>query len=500
MSDTPDAELLEQFARKHSEAAFAELVERHLGLVYSAAFRKTENSQHAEEIAQAVFIILARKSGSLAPKTVLPGWLYHTALLTAANFNRAELRRIRREQEAFMQSTMNESATDALWHELSPLLDDAVASLRTSDRDAIVLRFFENKNFTEVGATLGVSQEATRKRVNRALEKLRKFFNKRGVVSTTAVIAGAISSNSVQATPAGLSKNISAVALAKGAAASTSTLTFVKGTLKIMAWTKAKTAITVGIGILLAAGTTTVTVKEIQGREYDNSWRTQDIDAMFKKVDQVPPQVRILPSKFRPRYGHPDGDWTTIHGKTIGVGVPVLSVVLAAYDCPFPNRVIYGTNLPGGRYDFIANLADGNQEALQQMLKQKLGVVAKWETVETNALFLTVKIPNAPGLRPTTQSHPAEGFFVATSWAFVDQPLTKLASFLDGFSDIPVVDRTGLTGSFDFRLKWNETRTQQTQGIPDSMKEALVNQLGLELVPGTTPVKMKMLVVERAEN
>src|SRR5579863_9729691 len=106
MSDTPDAELLAQFARNRSETAFAELVERHIGLVYSTAIRKTGNPQHAEDITQAVFIILARKAGSLSPTTVLPGWLHHTARLTAANLQRAELRRMRREQEAFMQSTM----------------------------------------------------------------------------------------------------------------------------------------------------------------------------------------------------------------------------------------------------------------------------------------------------------------------------------------------------------------------------------------------------------
>src|SRR5580698_9327099 len=165
MSDSPDAELLEQFARNQSEGAFAELVERYIGLVYSTAFRKTGNPQQAEEITQAVFIILARKAGSLGSKTVLPGWLHHTARLTAANLQRAELRRIHREQESFMQSTINESAPDALWRELSPLLDDAVASLGTSDRDAIVLRFFQNRSLAEVGATLGASEEAARMRV-----------------------------------------------------------------------------------------------------------------------------------------------------------------------------------------------------------------------------------------------------------------------------------------------------------------------------------------------
>ena len=259
MSDTSDAELLEQFARNHSEAAFAELVERYIGLVYSTAFRKTGNPQQAEEITQAAFIILARKAGSLGPKTVLPGWLHHTARLTAANLQRAELRRISREQEVFMQSTMNESAPDALWHELSPLLDDAVASLGASDRDAIVLRFLQNRNMSEVGAALGASEDAARMLVNRALEKLRKFFSKRGVVSTTSVIAGAISNNSLQVVPPAVVKTISAVALAKGAVAGVSTSALVKTTLLTMTMKTKTVAITAIIGtVILGAGATGV--------------------------------------------------------------------------------------------------------------------------------------------------------------------------------------------------------------------------------------------------
>ena len=115
MTDVPDDRLLEQFTRDSSEEAFAALVRRHLALVHSVALRHTTNPQHAEDITQAVFIILARKAGSLGRKTVLPGWLYHTARLTAANFQRAEARRVRREQEAFMQSQLEESVNDALW-------------------------------------------------------------------------------------------------------------------------------------------------------------------------------------------------------------------------------------------------------------------------------------------------------------------------------------------------------------------------------------------------
>ena len=162
-----------------------------------------------------------------------------------------------------MQSILDEPEAEA-WRQIAPLLDDAMGRLGEKDRNAIVLRFFENKNLAEVGAALGASEDAAKMRVNRALEKLRKFFTKRGVAYSAAIIAGAVSANSVQAAPVALAKTITAVALAKGATASTSTLTLIKGALKIMAWTKAKTAIVGGVVVLLAAGTTTVMVKEIQ--------------------------------------------------------------------------------------------------------------------------------------------------------------------------------------------------------------------------------------------
>jgi hypothetical protein len=107
----------------------------------------------------------------------------------------------------------------------------------------------------EVGKFLGLAENTAQKRVSRALEKLRTFFTKRGVSSTTAILAGVISANSVQAAPVALAKSVTAVALTKGAAASASTLTLIKGALKIMAWAKAKTAIVAGAAVILAAGT-----------------------------------------------------------------------------------------------------------------------------------------------------------------------------------------------------------------------------------------------------
>ncbi len=249
-----DMMLVREFAANDSEEAFATLVSRHLNLVYSVALRQTRDAHLAEEITQAVFIILARKANTLSPKTILSGWLCRTAHYASDNLLKIQRRRQHRDQEAHMQSLGEESESQAAWIQIAPLLDTALAQLGETDRATVVLRFYERRNFNDIGLALGKSEEAAKKRLNRAVEKLRIFFKKRGITLSAAAMAAAVSANSVQAAPIGLATSVT-IAAVKGTAVTTSTLTLIKTTLKIMAWTKLKTAVVVGAVALLVVGT-----------------------------------------------------------------------------------------------------------------------------------------------------------------------------------------------------------------------------------------------------
>ena len=146
---TPDVELLRNYARTKSEEAFAELVRRHVNLVYSTALRQVGGDAHlAQDVAQTVFTDLARKAASLCRRESLTGWLYTSAHFAAANIVRGEHRRRDREEQ-FMREPIHETATAADWEKLRPTLDSVMHELKESDREAVLLRYFENRPFTE---------------------------------------------------------------------------------------------------------------------------------------------------------------------------------------------------------------------------------------------------------------------------------------------------------------------------------------------------------------
>src|ERR1044071_6923038 len=217
MLELDDNVLLKEYVERGSEEAFATLVGRHVDKVYSIALRQTRNPHQAEEVTQAVFVILARKSRQLGKRVILSGWLCRTARLSAVTFVRSEIRRSRREQEAHMQNSLNETESE-VWPQIAPLLDAAMAGLSDADHDAVALRFFDGKSMKEIGAALGASEDAVKMRVNRAVEKLRTFFTRRGIVCSAAALTAAISANSVQAAPVGLAVTISTAAAHAGIA------------------------------------------------------------------------------------------------------------------------------------------------------------------------------------------------------------------------------------------------------------------------------------------
>jgi RNA polymerase sigma factor (sigma-70 family) len=246
---TSDLDLLRQFARENSQDAFAEIVRRHLDLVYSAARRQVRSPQLAEDIAQSVFADLARDAGKLKPDTILIAWLYSVTRRTAIDAIRKESRRQLREQIAVEMNNMNATAND--WTQIEPLLDDAMAALDETDRSAILLRYFENKNLREVAEALGATEDAAQKRVSRAVERLREFFSKRNIAIGASGLAILISANAVQSAPVGLAAAISTAAFLAGTAIQTSTA--ITAT-KVIAMTTLQKSV-IGAALAVAVGT-----------------------------------------------------------------------------------------------------------------------------------------------------------------------------------------------------------------------------------------------------
>jgi RNA polymerase sigma factor (sigma-70 family) len=201
-----DQQLLEMYGRSRSEEAFAEIVRRYCGLVFSAARRQLRSAHLAEEAAQSVFKALAEQAGNLESPIVLSAWLYQVTRRIAVDMMRCECRRQRREQIAF---TMNElDSGEDQWEGVMPLLDDALSTLREKDRTAVLLRFFDKKSLQDIGSILSISDDAAQKRISRALNRLRDYFAKRGVVTSASGVSAMLLTHAVEAVPTGLPETL----------------------------------------------------------------------------------------------------------------------------------------------------------------------------------------------------------------------------------------------------------------------------------------------------
>jgi len=250
---TDDSALLRSFAAHRRQEDFTELVNRHLGLVYRAALRRTNGDAHlAEDIAQQVFTELARSASSVQHHPVPAGWLYVATRHAASNAMRSERRRREREREAaVVNAPPSPSESEADWEHLRPQLDRVMDELPERDRHAVLLRFFANRPFAEIGEALHLSENAARMHVERVLERLRSALERRGISSTAAALAALLADQAATAAPAGLASSVTSSALAGAATAGTTIPLYL---ISLMSTTKATLGIA-GVIICIAVGT-----------------------------------------------------------------------------------------------------------------------------------------------------------------------------------------------------------------------------------------------------
>jgi uncharacterized protein (TIGR03435 family) len=268
-----------------------------------------------------------------------------------------------------------------------------------------------------------------------------------------------------------------------------------------MAWTKTKTEIVVGLGVLLAAGITTVSIIKIRAYQANrDSWRVPDLS--WEMVAQAAPQVRIVPTKFKaPVFAQ----WDAGSGKWGGVRVSVAGIVRAAYHGWYPGRILFPAGKPNELYDFISTLPQGTEEALQRELKNKLGLVGRREIRDMDVLVLKVRSSGASGLQPPIIGNMTDFMWFKGGIGHYycgDQPLSTdppapahgLTKYLEMRLHMPVIDETGLPEHFNIDITWKQQGWQNY----DALKKAVLDQLGLELIPDHRPVEM--LVVEKLKN
>ncbi len=285
-----DSELLAKYARDGSQEAFTELVRRNTDMVYSSCLRRLGNAFMAEEATQAVFIALSRKARSIKSPGTLIRWLFTAAKFASTKMLRSEARRKKHEKEAAKLRSV-EPEKKRSWEEVAPFLDDALLQLGSGERYAVVQRFFGNKSHAEVGEGLGVSEEAARKRVSYALEKLRRIFSKKGVILSAAILGTLLGEKAVMAAPAGLAAASSSLAF--GGATAGSTGLIAEGVVKMMMWAKIKligacvaAAVVGGIGTPVAINAI-AQEKRIDEKAKKENKKELTVDFNHEKAEQM---------------------------------------------------------------------------------------------------------------------------------------------------------------------------------------------------------------------
>jgi len=252
-----DDQLLRQFVRDRSRGAFEQLVRRYVGIVHGAALRQVRDPHLAEDVTQAVFIVLVNKAAKLQNMKTIGGWLLKVTRYAAIDAMRKQNLIRRHEQLASQQRPEQVGAAEPKtdeWEQLAPVLDDAMSRLGATDRDAVVLRYFQEESYADIAQKLSVGEDAARKRVDRALAKLRGILSRKGVTLPAAAVAAGVAAHASAAVPSALVTTIvSGATVASASAATGLGLSIAKGAINMMAWANAKVAAVAFAALLLAA-------------------------------------------------------------------------------------------------------------------------------------------------------------------------------------------------------------------------------------------------------
>jgi len=262
--------LLRLYAEGGDERAFSTLVSRHMSWVYSACCRGLKDRHLAEDAAQAVFLTLARRAKTISPRVRLSGWLFKTTRFAVADARKRETRHQRRQELAMQRATEkageNLTAAEAqLWDVVAPNMDDALAYLCEKDRQAVMLHFFEGLSFSEMGPILQLTKEGAKKRVSRAIDKLRGLFSRKGATIAAPALIALLAARSVQAAPVGFAGTVAAAATGQGPASYMS-LAIARGIVELMS-----NSVTLLVKAMLAAEAAAIVLISVAAMHYSGS-------------------------------------------------------------------------------------------------------------------------------------------------------------------------------------------------------------------------------------
>ena len=295
-----DSQLLAEYVRTRSTDALGQLIERHIDFVHAAAVRQVHDAALAEDVTQAVFIILTRKAASIRPESLI-GWLFNTTRYCAANARNSELRRRRHERQAAKPEVQMQSDDS-----VAVPLDNALAALRSSDRQVVLLRFMEQRDFAEVATVLGISEQTARRRLSRAVERLRHLLSAAGSLLPSAAVLETLSTATPKAPVHLLAKTI-ATATAAGAATSGAAGSLAAQTIHMMTWLKLKIAAAILLAAAVAGAGSVAVVKTIAPQADTAANPTPTVPVAAPAVTPTAPEPTAVVPAYSAVATFPDG-------------------------------------------------------------------------------------------------------------------------------------------------------------------------------------------------